>query len=785
MGQRASTQRPPRDQDSDNLPSSFRLSQSPRLTAQASRNPHQTIQDSLQPQPHNRSARPFATFSRHISAASIPAVRGRLAEQGPTVSRRDAFFYEQQEERPLLHMEELGMRDAPITYITASPMPRRSRLSRLSSMLVSRDINNERVRIPPDGPAHQQRSLHRDSLEIARESQRRRSRRSSLIRAASSGAAETNASGRRRAFATIADPVPRRGDSITPSSFLAVSSRTNALRQQYLSESHGGTHETLGFNDSSVSRLARLRRSVSLSWDAHPPILRSSTHNHATQTPPQGRIAGSLPNSDFTYLPPLGTADYTANFNTTFSSDHNAGQETHRVGPRISLEAMDQSSTPTRSSGWADRWSDRSSIGRRESRSVPSTLGGRSARLLRRDHDGPLPRILSLAAFAIAAQLTGSTEQTAGNLEAIRPDNLDGNLHNLYQALQDNLHRSAGETAAVGNENGIGVFAGPSTPLNYLRVFRFVSDTANTEGQPDASTWERSYDSNPANDRSATTEARPEESEGRTVTLVVVGVRSVPSEEAARDAHPTSEPILSPLPGSPPLVSTSDYVSDGSRGLLRNANGRSRLDHYRRASSGGTSTIPDNYDNQSQQRTTSTNRPSSMDTAHVSGFATPPGVPSITLSDSPAGPHPPPSTPAEPGLSAYSSQATTPSRRPSLASAVPHSQLPLREAVLSQHREAASPITEDQEPPVPRVQQRRRSDNEFGRHIDLGAGAARRNGVVAPDDGDTANSTAAGSRSWLIYVVGTNLAQDHPALTAPSLFTDVSISKAKRPTLTM
>jgi hypothetical protein len=32
-----------------------------------------------------------------------------------------------------------------------------------------------------------------------------------------------------------------------------------------------------------------------------------------------------------------------------------------------------------------------------------------------------------------------------------------------------------------------------------------------------------------------------------------------------------------------------------------------------------------------------------------------------------------------------------------------------------------------------------------------------------------------GGRSWLIYVVGTNLSENHPALTTPSLFTDVRL----------
>jgi hypothetical protein len=64
--------------------------------------------------------------------------------------------------------------------------------------------------------------------------------------------------------------------------------------------------------------------------------------------------------------------------------------------------------------------------------------------------------------------------------------------------------------------------------------------------------------------------------------------------------------------------------------------------------------------------------------------------------------------------------------------------------------------------------QRRRSDSEYARHRELGSGAVRRNGVVEPD-----TPTPAG-RSWLIYVVGTNLSENHPAFATPSLFTDVS-----------
>ncbi|RMZ80140.1 hypothetical protein DV737_g3049, partial [Chaetothyriales sp. CBS 132003] len=65
------------------------------------------------------------------------------------------------------------------------------------------------------------------------------------------------------------------------------------------------------------------------------------------------------------------------------------------------------------------------------------------------------------------------------------------------------------------------------------------------------------------------------------------------------------------------------------------------------------------------------------------------------------------------------------------------------------------------------ARQRRRSDSEFARRPELGSGASRRNGMVEPDS----MSSSAG-RSWLIYVVGTNVSPDHPAFTMPSLFTD-------------
>ena len=703
----------------------------------------------------------------------------RPGEQGAAVSQRDAIFYEQQEERPLVHMEELGMRDAPITHITASPMPRRSTLSRLSSMINPRDADHETTRIQPDGSTHQQRSIHRDSLEIARESQRRRSHRSSLFGAVSSGSAPGLRGNRENVLAAISRPFSLRGSPTNSSSFLTVSSRTNVLHRQNSHASSRIAQGSAGVGDSSSSRFARFRRYISLSLDARPAILTATAHDHDTPTFPHRPTRRVLRDRDLQALPRMGTTAPTTNLNLISGSNHSHIQEMHRAGPERTLTTIDGGSTRTRRSSWTERWSDPSIMGRRESRRVPSSHGSRSTRFIRRDPDGHLPRILSLAAFAIAAQLTGSTERTSGDLQAIGPDALDGNLHNLYQALQDNLYRAAGDSGTAEDDNDNDRPAGPANPLNYLRVFRFVSDATNNEGQQEPSSRGILGESNRTDDQAATTETRREEAGGRTITLVVVGVRSVPRGEASRNTRPTSEPNLDPLSDFPQLVPASEYLSDASGGLMSDTNGRARLASHRRASSGSIGNFPANYDSQRHQRTTATTHSSYVDTLRASGSVTPTGLPSTALSDSPAGPHPPPSTPAEPVLSAYSSQGTTPSRRPSSASAVQQSHLPLREAVTSQNRGSAVLSTEGQEQPQRRVQQRRRSDTEFARHRDLGAGASRRNGVVAPDDGDASVPAASRSRSWLIYVVGTNLAQDHPALTAPSLFTDVSTIEAK------
>jgi len=133
------------------------------------------------------------------------------------------------------------------------------------------------------------------------------------------------------------------------------------------------------------------------------------------------------------------------------------------------------------------------------------------------------------------------------------------------------------------------------------------------------------------------------------------------------------------------------------------------------------------------------------------------GTANTPLSESPPGPNPPPSTPAD-----IRSGHATPVRRPSSASAMHGAILPDLD---EDQVQAAVTSTPDLPQHMPRHRERRHS--EFARRPDLGSGAARRNGMVEPDP-----SPAGGGRSWLIYVVGTNVSSDHPAFTMPSLFTD-------------
>lgn len=778
MGQTASTQR---DREDFLRRDSRRFSQilqdretrdgpSPRVWSSGPRSTDQRIREtsaaSSQVQ-DSHSSLPIATFSRQISAQSTPALRGGT-RNSRDISTRDEIFYEQHEERPLADMGTLGVQNTPITHITASPMPRRSsRMARLSSMIMPRYAASG---TPCDGQqGHGEgRSLRRrlsntDPSSTSNEAGDPPSRRLSLFGSLAPRSSPISRPRRPRELAPISRPFPLSPDgSLPPSGFTAFPLR-DALPSRTLSTGPG-TPPSRFFSISRSARLSRARRSISTPFEAFLPTQNAPSPEHSRQSPPQ-RPARLTPTHDPNLLlPPLDVTDPNIDLNSSIpeSSPSNA-REQRLAGVATMSESPDRAVSRIEPASWTERWTDRGSGGRREGRRMPSMLRGRSSRLIRRDNDGPLPRILHLAATAIAAQLSGTSEQPVPDMQAIGPDDLDGSLNNLFRTLQ-NATSMTGETRTHDGSQDPTRPLGTLPPLNFLRVFRFVSQTSTATVPNAASNAERIGRRTRTDNQLATDENNTVDPEGRTVTLVVVGVRSVPSENIGHEDTAAGDPNMDSLLNFSPLAPTN-ALRHGAGGLLRHANGRSRFAHRRRASIGGLNTFPANYDSQRHQRTLSPSRQDSTDIPSNAGLANPPA-----LSESPPGPHPPPSTPADPGLSAYSSAATTPSRRPSSASAIQQPPMPHRDLAAQHLREAGISDLEDQ---AIRVQHRRRSDSEFARHRDLGAGAARRNGVVEPDEVETGDTQAPGSRSWLIYVVGTNLSEDHPALTTPSLFTDV------------
>ncbi|KAJ5666893.1 hypothetical protein N7462_011302 [Penicillium macrosclerotiorum] len=373
-------------------------------------------------------------------------------------------------------------------------------------------------------------------------------------------------------------------------------------------------------------------------------------------------------------------------------------------------------------------------------RRLPGLIRARSARTLRRDEQTPLSRVLQLAAAAIAAQLSGAAGPALPNIQALGNEGLDGSLENFIQSLQ---HATSTQppppTSGEGPSNAGS--DGPTAPVNFLRVFRFANSDSPLGPGPLGRTATGPEAQGSQTDGMSIDETS-EGSEGRMVTLVVVGVRSVPSGNGGNNEQ------APPVPGGPgldallglPFLPQNAIPRPQETGsdFVQRPDARSRLHAPR---------LPGHLGLQASGAPELLRQPAARPSRRI-----------------PPGPHPPPSTPAEPGLSAVSSGTSTPSRRPSSASAMSPNVLPqLNEG---QSLQSTLETSEDSAPPNA-ARQRRRSDSEFARHRALGSGSVRRNGVVEPDQ-----PPPSGGRSWLIYVVGTNLSENHPALTTPSLFTD-------------
>jgi len=378
-------------------------------------------------------------------------------------------------------------------------------------------------------------------------------------------------------------------------------------------------------------------------------------------------------------------------------------------------------------------------------RRFPHGLRSRSTRLIRRGEHPPLSQVLQLAAAAIAAQLSGHATGGAAGGRPLGGDAFDGSIQNFVQTLQDAATAQAGENLDVNAADG------ELPPVNFMRVFQFPNDE---NGSPITS-QAQSHDVDQMDLDSITAAG---ETTDRSVTLVLVGVRSLPHGQDGSNGEGSIGPSLDTLL-SLPFLPPANVLRNGSSGaLFRRSDARTRS-HPRRHSMTNFS-FPAQYESQRHQRTRTAASTSWVDNTLLAA----PGTTSAPtpISESPPGPHPPPSTPAD-----LRSGQATPNRRPSSASAT----------AAAAHGSTLPDLDEDQPqesdtgvPPSSAfnaARQRRRSDSEFGRRPDLGSGAARRNGVVEPD-----HPPAGVGRSWLIYVVGTNVSPDHPAFTMPSLFTD-------------
>lgn len=393
-------------------------------------------------------------------------------------------------------------------------------------------------------------------------------------------------------------------------------------------------------------------------------------------------------------------------------------------------------------------------------RRLPGLLRARSQRALRPQEQTPLSRVLQIAAAAIAAQLSGTNGPAMPDIQALGNDGLEGSLENFIQSLN---HATTGQPQPSSQPEEGSSNAGndrPNPPVNFLRVFRFANSESPAGSNPTGQNSD-TPENRTAQPDGMSVDEPTEGGEGRMVTLVVVGVRSVPTGNGANnDSGPPGAggaglDALLGLPFLPPgIPRPQDRPADS--GL--SAESPQRMQAPRPGGLGGIPPprVPDFLRqaglNPSRRMSDAGPRPAQ------------PSYPASSLSESPPGPHPPPSTPAEQGLSAVSSGTSTPNRRPSSASALSPSLLPdLHEGQSMQPPAGPSNDTA----PLNAARQRRRSDSEFARHRALGSGSVRRNGVVEPDQ-----PPPTGGRSWLIYVVGTNLSENHPALTTPSLFTD-------------
>jgi hypothetical protein len=336
------------------------------------------------------------------------------------------------------------------------------------------------------------------------------------------------------------------------------------------------------------------------------------------------------------------------------------------------------------------------------------------------DQAAMLSRLLSVAAAATAASLVGNAEEAITQAQDVGGDNGgDGSFESFLRALQNGrleaALRNGGNEMGGGNASeseGDGVLS-----LNFFRMFRFGSTPANNSDGGDGE------------------EGAPG---SRMVPVIIVGIRSVSPRESAEGAEGTR-----PAPFFDALANLPVNLPGGVQRRSRMGSGNGGI--HRRTASAGSPVSP--------------TRPTS------SSGASPEYVPfAAPHSDTPTGPSPPPTTPATLPGSAF------PSRRQSAV-----------------EPGIADPFGEGDGIGSRRDSFRRRLPRPFSSPDSSANPFSHPQGSNSGENGTTNNrgSTSAmpgpsrpgppeGTRSWIIYVLGGSYPENHPILTTPSLFTDVS-----------
>ena len=701
------------------------------------------------PVPALRQSQPFATLSRQLSSRSTP-VDSSITGPSHIVSTRNDVLLEEYERRQLSPPEGARAENTPVTYITASPMPRRSRLSSLRGRLFPRHGSQR----PIDDNAQVGGGLFwRRSSSGARSRQAAQGLRVHTHRRHLSSLAMSRSANSAPGSRSVMGPV-------------SLHDSTNFSRRRPSSMASHGPHEEQA-RVSSTSRPAR-----------HTTYAQSSSADnlfarfHRRRLPPSSRIDLAHQTESSAHSWVLDPLD--ADANRDASLEHPPGVRStdnttrpDQILPTIFSTHGSQSQSRVLSDdrGSPDdaSWIRRLSVVGSSSRRHDSRASSRSSRshigLAQRNDDLAWSIILSVAAGSVAAQVSGSSLDSPVPMQALRPRSQDATLQRVSHLLQHAEH-----WGHMGRDNSS---MDTASSFDSMRIFRLVSRSTGSSSLGNTSVGGRS-----------SPQILPVPVQGdyedRNITIVLVALRT-PSTANMR-AQAVNEPsslsrahsrnsLLETPTSAPPSIQAGDNTGHQPREIER----RSRLVLLRRASFGGARRASHDMSSDATfQRHRRSFRNAFTNRRNMGARPR-----SYTLSEPSPGPAPPPSTPAEFAISAASSHTTAPAgaasagsaSRPSVAFAEPS---PDR---ASFHDDHPSIETHSLRP----VRQRRQSDSDFARHRNLGAGAARRNGVVEPDELDPMRPAANRSRNWLVYVVGTDISQDRSMWTAPGLYNDVSL----------